>query len=792
MRQLIPSRFRRSIGARVLAGFGLTAALALAVAVISLIYNRDAGRSLARVTERDREVSRDFRELLVAVELQTGAVQNFLLSGDDRDLEALKMGQERFAESLARLEQRQAITEPGPTFAEIRARATELDDVASKEIALYRQGWPSSANFLWRTEGQDIKGGLLRAINQQIEMYNAGVDADIAESRDYLRFAFAASLAIVALADITAFLIGIGITRAVTGPVRQLVRMAAAVRAGDYSVRTAVTGEDELSVLMQQMNAMTQSLAGSRDALEQALAETARSEERYRLLTEKANDIIFTIDRENRLTFVNPAVCDILGYEPEELIGKPPAMVYTTATNAAVAELEIWSERGGRAFTGVIEAIAKDGHIVPLEINSSVMVLDGEAIGLHGIARDMTERYHMEQELRRLHAQDRRRVDQLVTLNEIGNRIAALQPVDVLLPQLTQKIGHTFGHEHVRIMLSDERGGLSTAASWRQGHEPTHEPSAPASALVLRALEGDAGFVAGSGRPDDDAVTRYTEIAVPIRTASAVLGVLDVRGTASSGLDESDIFTLQILADQVAVAIENARLYETGRRLAVSEERNRLARDLHDSVTQELFSITMIAGALPVLMERKPEVARERLQRLHDLARGALAEMRALLFALRPAALEDEGLVSALRKHAAAFEHRENIKVNLDLHEDDRLPQPVEEALYGVAQEALNNVAKHARASVVDVELAVDDGHALLTISDDGAGIIPTSTEPVGATTLGMKSMRERVELVGGVLLITSAPGEGTTVTADVPLPAAGRIAAAPPSLAHPERHAAG
>lgn len=770
--RLFPALLRRSIGARVLAGFGLTAVLALAVAVVSLVYNRDAGRSLARVTERDRELAADFRELLVAVEQQTAAVQSFLLSGLDGDLDALQSARGRFHAALAALEEGLPPAERQDNFARIRAKARALEDVASQGIALYQQGWRASAHFLWRTEGEQAKQELLQAIQHQIERHNAAVDGEIRRSQEHLRFAFAASLGLVALAAATAVLIGAGITRAVTEPVRALAQAAAAVRGGDYSVRAPVSGEDELATLSVTFNAMVQSLAASRAELEHALAAAERSEERYRLLTEKANDIIFIIDRQNRITFINPAVKAILGYEPTELIGRPVEILYSDETRRRMKAENGWVAREPRTYTGDVEAVTKDGRRVTLEVNSSVMMMNGRVVGIHGIARDMTERYRMEQELRRLHLQDRRRVDQLITLNEIGRRIAALQPLDTLFPQLAARIGRTFNYEHVRILLRDEAGTLTVAAAWQRTADGASPRAAAVSPLVLRALEGDAGFVAGSGRPEDDAAARYTEIAVPVRTKDAVLGVLDVRGGVEGTMDESDIFTLQILADQVAVAIENARLYAAGQRLAVSEERNRLARDLHDSVTQELFSMTMIAGALPVLMERNPAAARERLHRLHELARGALAEMRALLFALRPAALEDEGLVAAIQKHAAAFQHREGVAVQLHLEVEDRLPHAVEEALYRVVQEALNNVAKHARATVVAIALTVRDGRVCLSVTDNGTGFTPAASGPEPITTLGLRGMRERVEQLHGSFAIHSAPGKGTTIHVSIPVPA--------------------
>lgn len=774
--RLTPRPLRTRIGARVLAGFGLTAAIAALVACVSLIYNAGAGRSLASVTERDREVSALFRELEVAVEQQSGAIQNLLLSGDERDLEALRAGRSRFLAALDTLGQRLPSNEQGETLTDIRQRDLALAEIAEAELDLNRQSWIDSANYLWRTEGLATKQSLLDAIQRQVAIHDEGVDREIESSTNYLYRVEAAAFSLVAVAAILAFAIGLGITRAVTRPVSSLMQVARAVQRGDYSVRAPVTGEDELAALSGTMNAMVEGLAASRAQLEHALTEAERSEERYRLLAENANDIIYTLDHDRRITFINPAVRRVLGFEPEELVGtEVTETLVPHITELAGPHVQHTAAMEPDTLTGDLQIRAKDGRMVALEVNSTLLIRDGHIVGLQGIARDMTERHRMEQELLRLNAQERRRADQLITVNQLGRKIAALQQVDTLLPSLVHTLGRTFGYRHVRIVLENDSGVLRTAGAWQQpdvnGHGGGDEEGTedmPVSPLVLRALEGDAGFVAGSGRPEDDAAIRYTEVAVPIRTKSRVLGVLDIRGDAGSGLDESDIFTLQTLADQIAVAIENARLYEAGQQLAVSEERNRLARDLHDSVTQELFSMTMMASALPALIDRRPEVARERAERLQNLARGALAEMRALLFALRPASLTDEGLIAAVTKHAAAFESREGVTVHVEIDGEGRPPHAVEEAFYRVMQEALNNITKHAKAQNVWITLVVDDDCTSLQIRDDGEGFDPAS--PGDSAGMGLRSMRERIAEINGGFILTSTPGLGTTVQVSVPL----------------------
>jgi signal transduction histidine kinase len=201
----------------------------------------------------------------------------------------------------------------------------------------------------------------------------------------------------------------------------------------------------------------------------------------------------------------------------------------------------------------------------------------------------------------------------------------------------------------------------------------------------------------------------------------------------------------------------------------VSEERNRLARELHDSVTQSLFSMTLISQALPRILEKDVEQARERIDRLNELGRNALAEMRALIFELRPAALEDEGLATALRKHTAGFQARDGIAVELHIEGERRLPAALEEGIFRVTQEALNNVAKHARARQATVRLVIEDSHVELTVSDDGVGFSSPSPR-AGRRTLGLTSMQERAALLGGTCTVQSDPGQGTTVRFRVPV----------------------
>ena len=200
--------------------------------------------------------------------------------------------------------------------------------------------------------------------------------------------------------------------------------------------------------------------------------------------------------------------------------------------------------------------------------------------------------------------------------------------------------------------------------------------------------------------------------------------------------------------------------------LAASQERAHLARELHDSVTQALFSMGLTLRTLEILLGSDPEAAREKLGELRELQKDALAEMRTLIFELRPSSLESDGLVQALRTHATAVQRRTGLAIVVDAEPIDRLSLPAEEALYRIAQEALHNVVKHANAEKATIRIWRDADWVRLSVSDDGAGFDP---EAVPRGHLGLIGMRQRVDLVGGELRVESRRGRGTLIEASVP-----------------------
>lgn len=369
----------------------------------------------------------------------------------------------------------------------------------------------------------------------------------------------------------------------------------------------------------------------------------------------------------------------------------------------------------------------------------------------------------------RLFESELRRAEQFQVISEVGRQMTSIMALDELLKQMVGLIRRTFDYYIVEIALIED-GELSFQAGeggdWNFRPGQFHLPVDSNSVTGAAAATGEAQLV-----PDIQADSRYvrlfntiarSELAVPLMTKDKVIGVLNVESDQPGGFDQSDVDVLQSLANQAAVAIENARLYARAQQVAAVEERQRIARDLHDAVTQTLFSSTLIAEVLPRLWERDHEEGIRRLEELRQLTRGALAEMRTLLVELMPAALADADLPDLMRQLSEATTGRARVPVRLEVDGHRPLPSTVKVSLYRIAQEALNNVAKHSAAESATILLRYADGAVILCIADDGRGF---ETAHISPEHLGLSIMRERAESIGAEISMSSQPGEGTEIS---------------------------
>ena len=339
----------------------------------------------------------------------------------------------------------------------------------------------------------------------------------------------------------------------------------------------------------------------------------------------------------------------------------------------------------------------------------------------------------------RLYGELQSRLEEMVGLQRLGTLLLEEHDFDRVLQAICQQLQRLTDAGGVGLALLEEdprylemRTVVGPSANVLRGARIPTEGSFAAEALRTNrpqrsddAQNDPRGYkrslVLGNTR---------TILSVPMKTRQRTVGVLSIYNKlGEGGFTDRDADLATFFANQAAAAIENARLYEQSREYAVIEERNRLARELHDSVTQSLFSVTLLAEAALSLLERDPGKARERLERASELAQGALAEMRALIFQLRPMTLQEEGLLSALKKHLAALHSRHGRVVTLNVTGDERrLNAAVEDAAFRIIQESLNNVVKHANAPRAQVDLRFAPDLLELRTSDSGVGF-----EPAGA-----------------------------------------------------------
>ncbi|MDH6227619.1 MULTISPECIES: GAF domain-containing sensor histidine kinase [Streptomyces] len=234
------------------------------------------------------------------------------------------------------------------------------------------------------------------------------------------------------------------------------------------------------------------------------------------------------------------------------------------------------------------------------------------------------------------------------------------------------------------------------------------------------------------------------------------------------GFTEEDEELLSLFAQHAAIALTNARLYERSRELTIAEERSRLAHELHDAVSQKLFSLRLTAQAAATLVDRAPARAKEAMGEVAALAAEAADELRAAVIELRPAALDEDGLVATLRSQVQVLDRAHTARVSFTSHDVRALPAAQEAALLRVAQEALHNALRHGDPRNVEVVLERRGPKAVLRIRDDGRGFAPEAVLQAGRH-LGLVSMRDRATGVGGTLTVSSAPGEGAVVEMEVP-----------------------
>jgi signal transduction histidine kinase len=357
--------------------------------------------------------------------------------------------------------------------------------------------------------------------------------------------------------------------------------------------------------------------------------------------------------------------------------------------------------------------------------------------------------------------------------------VASQLSVEEVLQQLVHRARELAGARYAALGIPDGEGGFSRFLVSGMSDEliAALGPLPRTHGMLGAMLDGPEPFRTSDihadprfrgwwprGHPD-----MRSFLGVPITTPDGVIGAFYL--TEKDGapeFSEGDEELIQLLAAHAAIAITNARLYERSRELSVLSERNRLALELHDAVSQKLFSMVLTAEAVATLLDRDTPAARERVARLRELAEEALGELRSLIDELRPPDLDRDGLPGALRKQIEVLEGLHGIEIELDVDETVAAGDGERDRqVLRIAQEALQNALRHAGARRICVRLARLNGVLALEVEDDGVGFVPEDPQ-LRSRRLGLTSMEERAQSLGGRLEIRSSPAAGTTVRLEV------------------------
>ena len=546
------------------------------------------------------------------------------------------------------------------------------------------------------------------------------------------------------------------------------------------------------------------------DATERRTAEKALEESQRILSTLISNlpGMAYRCRNDPRwsMSFVSEGSLDLTGYRPDELI-ENRVVSYGDLVHPEDKE-EVW--RGVQAavterkpFQKTYRILTPEGEKWVWEQGRGVFSDDGALLALEGFITDVSERVMNQQTLERRvtertqEIEQRRRVAEGLRgiLTVLNSNRSLDEVLDYIVQQATKLLGAQAGlffqfdgerrwavfeasHGFPSDLAEIESMTVDSSSGNRDllNRQPVGIPDFPA--YVEAAIEDpNAGLTEEDRWWYGRLANLYQSImATPLILRDEVYGGLLFYYRDRHEFSKDDYQLGVSLADQTALAIENARLRMQAEQAAAMEERQRLARELHDSVSQALYGIGLGARTARTLLDREavdPEVKTKLANPLDyvlSLADAGLTEMRALIFELRPDALEKEGLVAALKRQAETLRVRHDLEVETDLCTEPDVPINAKETLYRIAQEALNNAVQHARAQRIEVRRHHHDQVLCLSVEDDGVGFDPEKRYP---GHLGLKSMQERAAQRGGTLTIESTPGEGSRVQVEIPAPEA-------------------
>ena len=511
------------------------------------------------------------------------------------------------------------------------------------------------------------------------------------------------------------------------------------------------------------------------------------SEERFRSLFEYSIDGVLLTAPDGAILAANPEACRMLGRTEQEICAAGRGGVVDSTDPRLPGMLE--ERRRTGKVRGELTMIRGDGSRFPVDCSSAIFKDRDGNLRTSLSFRDISDRKHAEDAVReanqQLEARVAERTRQLAALLEIGRDVASeleLQPLLAhILVELTTVIEYTGAAigilENDELVILDYAGpaprdrivGARIALDGDSGYRRVIEQQAPVIVEDIWADVGapGAGWSIWDQKVAPDMSYARSWLGVPLVARGRTIGVLRLDHVEPGHFAVDQGEEVLALAYQVAFAIVNAQLHEAAQRAAALAERERLARELHDSVSQAFYGIVLGVHSTRQRLGPDQDWLDAKLNYLLTLAETGQAEMRALIFELRPDLLASGGLIDALGQHAGMLRARYGLNVETRFPAEPDLPIAVKEALYRIAQEATNNAGKHAHAHHVIMHLFGDDHTVTLEVCDDGIGFDVSQPFP---GHLGLRSMQERAAGIGARLEVASGVGSGTCICVRVPL----------------------
>jgi PAS domain S-box-containing protein len=516
------------------------------------------------------------------------------------------------------------------------------------------------------------------------------------------------------------------------------------------------------------------------DVSRQKQAEIALEESRveYQNLVETMNEGLAIVDENMFLSYVNPRLSMMLGYTQEDMIGQHVSHFFTKENFEVVSE-QFRKRIEGSDQPYTVTILCKDGSELHSLISPAV-VNDDQGRFLHSIAvisdiSDQVETHKL------LDKRIKERRDEIASLMEVSRIVVKSLGFDDQVKTILAQLGVVINCDGMSVLLRKENLLIAETFQHPIHHDLTAklvQPFSQPDMISQRYWHGDVlifNCIRGQAKEERD-FCKLTEdifgsvpsemvswIGIPVRSRNTLIGVLSAYAAQENFFTTEMAEFMQAFANQIAIVFENNRLYKQARALAAASERNRLARELHDSVTQSLYSVRLYAEAVrSALSAGKIPAADKNLDQLIAIARDGMSDLRLLIFELKPPVLEELGLIGAIQKRLDMVENRVGIQAEFNVEGEPDLPLDIEVQLYWVVYEALSNVLKHANAKHVYLKFAFSDGRTAIDIKDDGVGFDPEKINISHSS--GLKNIIDRIEGLGGNLEITSSLGEGTSI----------------------------